>query len=83
MKINAYFTASCVAEQEFDPADYLFCECEDDVLEALFEDFRTPCVPYTQGSTFYIDSMEELSEGPELDNFLKEWRKLKDAEENE
>lgn len=83
MKINAYFTASCVAEQEFDPADYLFCECEDDVLEALYGDFCTPSVPYTQSCTFFIDDIEELSESPELDNFLKEWRKLKDAEENE
>lgn len=83
MKINAYFTASCVAEQDFYPEDYLFCECEDDVLEALFEDFSYPSVPYTQSCSFYIDDIEELAEGPELDKFLKEWRELKDAEENE
>lgn len=83
MKISAYFTASCVAEQEFYPEDYLFCECEDDVFEALFGDFCTPHAPYMQDCNFYVEDMEELAETPELDRFLKEWRELKDTEENE
>lgn len=83
MKINAYFSASCVAEQDFYPEDYLFCECEDDVLEALFEDFHTPSPPYIQSCTFEVGDMEELCDNPELDSFLIEWRRLKDAEENE
>lgn len=80
MEINAYLNMSAAATHEFDPKDYLYCDAEEDVLNALYDDFRMPSIPYMQDCTIYIDSLDEIVDDVELSHFLEKWRELKDKE---
>lgn len=82
MEINVYLNVSAIANQEFDPENYLHFDTEEEVLNAVYEDFRIPLMPYMQDCSLYVDSIEEIVYDIELRRFLEKWRELK-GKENE
>lgn len=68
---NRYiYRASMCVEFELDPADFLHCEDEDELKNAIYD------IVYSETDTGDVcvdDSEVELN----MDNFLKEWKSLK------
>lgn len=77
MELNCYWHASATTYLDLNPEDYLDCDTEEEVTDAISGLIEEPSFPYLgDDMEAYIDYFNEI-EPENLKDFLFQWKLLK------
>ena len=77
MELNCYWHASATTYSDLNPEDYLDCDTEEEVTDAISGLIEEPSFPYLgDDMEAYIDCFNEI-EPENLKDFLFQWKLLK------